>query len=46
MVYEIYHRYGIKDGHHTSAKRFQIIILHVPYSEPIQTKSTDKIKAL
>ena len=40
MVYEVYHWYGMKDIHHTSAKHFQMIILHVPHFEPNQTKRT------
>ena len=39
MVYEVYHWYGMEDGHHTSAKHFQKIILHVPHFEPTHTKS-------
>ena len=40
MVYEVYHWYSMKDVHHTSAKHFQMIILHVPHFEPTQTIST------
>ena len=42
MAYEVYYWYGMKDGHHTSAKYFQMIVLHIPHFEPTQTKSNCK----
>ena len=42
MAYEVYDWYGMKDGHHTSAKHFQMIVLHIPHFEPTQTKSNYK----
>ena len=42
MAYEVYDWYGMKDGHHTSAKHFQMIVLHIPHFEPTQTKSNCK----
>ena len=42
MTYEVYHWYGMKEGHHTSAKHFQMIILHIPHFERTQAKSTRK----
>ena len=40
MVYQVYHWYGMKDQYHTSAKHFQMIILHISYFDHIQIKST------